>query len=588
MVRSLWVRGRYWVAAAGFAVGCGQSKSLSGFGATGDDGGESDAGLAEGGNGGDDGGGGQFGGSSGIAPTGPVTDFPSPVLDGSAPTNSGSLFGAAGSGAASGGPCLVEPEVNVLYPQNWLAPRFRWTAAGAQNLFELRLHVANQTSDLVVYSTNTSWTMPVDTWNALRLHSAGQAMTITVRGGNLEGSSLQGIAVGSQAPMGVAPVAATGAIVYWTTNDATTGGSVLKGFSPGDSTVGTVLMPTQFATAQQTGSTCIGCHASSPDGEFAAFTYTNSAAQQWQGGIALIDNEAGTVGAAPSFMNAAGTTSLERYNAGGLAFSPAHWAPGDRTTISSFDNSGNAQNIGLTWVNLDATTLATTTGTIARTGDSQLAGAPSWSHDGNTVAYVSTNRVCTGRLGNCNGTAFDQPPDPGSTADIYTVPYAGGQGGQATPLPGASDESNQEYYPAYSADDKLIAFNRIGPNLNLYAQPAAEVFVIASAGGTATRLAANDPPACTGITSPGINNVWPKWGPAALSAGGDTYYFLIFSSLRYDKHTDQLFITAVVRHADGTMVTNYGAIYLWNQPPTENNHTPAWDKFKVPALPMVQ
>ncbi len=242
----------------------------------------------------------------------------------------------------------------------------------------------------------------------------------------------------------------------------------------------------------------------------------------------------------------------------------------------------------LQWINLNATTLVATSGIVARSGDTHLAGAPSWSHDGNTVAYVSTNRICTGRMGNCNPLpntpgyaglpAYTDPSDPGSTADLYTVPYAGGAGGTATPVSGASDPMLQEYYPAYSPDDTLLAFNRIGPNLNLYGQPAAEVFVIPSKGGTATRLAANDPPQCTGLTSPGINNVWPKWGPAALSANGETYYWLIFSSTRYDKATDQLYITSVVKKSDGSLET-HGAIYLWNQPTGENHHTPAWDKF---------
>jgi hypothetical protein len=32
-------------------------------------------------------------------------------------------------------------------------------------------------------------------------------------------------------------------------------------------------------------------------------------------------------------------------------------------------------------------------------------------------------------------------------------------------------------------------------------------------------------------------------------------------------------------------VSTYGALYLWNQPSTEGNHTPAWEYFNVPAPP---
>ena len=78
--------------------------------------------------------------------SGPFHDFPSsPLLDmpdaGSAPSNAAQLFGPPSQGAASGGPCLVEPEVGALYPNNWLRPRFAWTTPNSEDLFELRVHV---------------------------------------------------------------------------------------------------------------------------------------------------------------------------------------------------------------------------------------------------------------------------------------------------------------------------------------------------------------------------------------------------------------------------------------------------------------
>jgi len=520
------------------------------------------------------------------APSGPVTDFPDPVLDGTAPSNSPMLFGPATQGATSGGPCLVEPEGDALYPQNWLRPRFRWVAAGGANLFELRIHAANQTSDLVVYTTNTSWTMPSATWDSLRYHSYGQGMTVGVRSGTWSGNALQGEAMGTQTPIGVAPVQATGTIVYWTTNDAITGGSVLKGFSPGDESVETVLTPMQFSQEQGANSQCIGCHTSTPDGEFAAFTTTTvpNDLTHWEGAIARVDPDAGVVGGQASFVTDAGSEALARWNVGGMTFSPAHWQTGDRHAIVSFDNGNSTSDIELSVIDFEALDPTTAAGTIARTGDSQLAGAPNWSHDGNTIAYVSTNRVCTGRLGNCDPGVYDAPADDGSRAAIYTVAYDGGAGGMASPLPGASDPSMQTYYPAFSPDDQWIAFNGIANDLNLYDQPAAELFVIPAAGGTAQRLTANDPPACSGLRSPGLDNVWPKWGPTALQANGNTYYWLIFGSKRMDMTTQQLYMTSIVRASDGSIET-HGAVYLWNQPATEHNHTPAWDTFKVPPTP---
>src|SRR5262245_57323599 len=73
---------------------------------------------------------GGFGGS-GMMPTpcmGVCTDFPAtPDTRPGAPANAATIFGAAGSGS-SGGPCIIEPQENSLFPNNWLRPRFRWTA----------------------------------------------------------------------------------------------------------------------------------------------------------------------------------------------------------------------------------------------------------------------------------------------------------------------------------------------------------------------------------------------------------------------------------------------------------------------------
>ena len=122
-------------------------------------------------------------------------------------------------------------------------------------------------------------------------------------------------------------------------------------------------------------------------------------------------------------------------------------------------------------------------------------------------------------------------------------------------------------------------------------QPASELYVMPTAGGTATRLAANDPPSCS--PSPMItqaqtmNNTWAKWSPTANTApNGSTYYWLIFSSWRQGQKDSagdpiaQLYMTAIVQPEAGPMQT-YPAVYLWNQPPTVSNFTPAWDVFKI-------
>ncbi len=205
--------------------------------------------------------------------TGPFSDFPpSPIIDGSdTPTNGGALFGAAGTGSATGGPCLIEPEVGTLFPNNWLRPRFTWVPAGGETLFELRVTTPNEIDPLVVYTTASTWTMPADLWAALSSHIIDQPITVTVRGATYDATSMtltSGPELGSTGPIAIAPAAAPGAIVYWTTSN----GTGLRGFHIGDESVVDIVQPAQAGTA------CVGCHSSTPDGTFVGFSASQNAA----------------------------------------------------------------------------------------------------------------------------------------------------------------------------------------------------------------------------------------------------------------------------------------------------------------------
>ena len=153
-----------------------------------------------------------------------------------------------------------------------------------------------------------------------------------------------------------------------------------------------------------------------------------------------------------------------------------------------------------------------------------------------------------------------------------------------------------EYYPSFSADDKYLAFNSAPQANTMYYNADAEVYVVPSNGGTATRLKANDPASCAtrldtraAAKSPGVTNSWARWSPEFPTCkDGKTYYWLIFSSWREGAHYTngspiaQLYVTAVV--TDEINTYTYPAIYLWNQPANFSNHTPAWDVFQIPDV----
>jgi hypothetical protein len=571
------------------------------------------------------------------------TDLSStPIIDTGTSQDAPSHFTATGLG--SGGVCITEPGDGALLPNNWTRPRFAWVPASGQTLFEVRVHIDSQKNDLLAYTTSTTWTLPADTWKALAADAWGQDITVTVRGVNMAASSAP---AGSSMKFQIAPAIANGSLIYWAAVGDKNGDSWLEGFSVGDETVAQVLDTSQVAekmsrdtggnlvTQDQTtnmplangpGSVqCIGCHAAVPDHNSVSFLDF----YPWPGVAASVNPQ--STGDVPTWLTPGGAEALALPWIGMMTYSAPIWNAGQHIVVAGWQvgspsspgtpwqSGGTDSPSNLVWINVSTSqpqvfandagawsslmgqnqlfvtaNLGKSYGYLARTGDSNSASCPTWSHDGTTIAYASNNAPKDGRLAT-------------GTSDIYTVPYNNGKGGAATPVQGAADPSFAEYYPWYSSDDKYIAFDRAANSSSqaMYYNPSAEVYVVPAAGGTATRLAANDPPACLGVASPGVTNSWPKWSPQATVCDGKTYYWLIFSSSRLNRPfnvknmkdgneepTSQLYLTAVVDDGSSAPAT-YPGVYIWNQPTTnigfadsnQSNHTPLWDVVTIPASP---
>ncbi len=539
-------------------------------------------------------------GETSVAVCNPCNDFPSaPVLDGPsdggggepvvgpAPTNSPTLFGATGD--PTGGPCVFEPEVGTLFPNNWLRARFRYVIPTGQNLFEIRVHAAREANDLVVYTRSDRWTMPKDMWTNLAAHVQNEPITMTVRGAVYDdgsGTLTSGPSTGTSGDISIAPAQATGSIVYWVTSTAS-----LKGFQIGDEGVTDVVTPAQD-DEPDAGLTvgCIGCHSSAGDGKYVLPSSAPSAGSGVPAWISVRSSDGLATEPGPSVISPSAAQLLLRETQQLPSSSSAHFKPGDRLVISNYDTTKN----DIIWTDLEAASTTQYSGTgsyagtgwgvFARNGDLEAdgttprqGGEAAISHDGNTIAYVSANTMNYGVAVLSND------------GDIKTIPFNDRQGGTSTPVPGASDPAWSEFYPTFSpAGDKLLAFGRVPsggpavPNGDNYANVATEVMVIPSGGGTPTRLAANDPPACLGQPSPGVSNSWPKWAPGATDVGGKTYYWLVFSTIREFGHPQLYLTSVVVDDATGTIDGSHAALHIWNQPEEEHNHTPAWDFFNVP------
>jgi hypothetical protein len=511
--------------------------------------------------------------------SGTCDDFPSsPIVTGGAPSGAPGMFGGSGTAAA---PCITEPEDGTLFPNNWLRPRVKVSAPGA-SLFEIRMHAAKEAHDLVVYTASDTWTMDRATWLALASHVVDASIDVTVRS-----LGASGVSAAARSSFTIAPVPANGKMVYWALRgyDASIPTNTeLFGFGVGDESVVSVLkVPQVQQTSSGVAESCIGCHTATPDGAFVGFTGN----YPWGNAIASV--EPGNTGEMPSFLGGAGVGALTGDWHGIITFSAQHWTTGDHIAITSLSTDAVDPAAKLMWMELDSGQ----SGLLARNGDPAGAAAPNFSHDGTRVVYTSTNANQDGRLGV-------------GTADLYTIPFGDRAGGAAKPIAGAASTDAAEYYPALSPDDELVAFNRLPQSDasvtptgqpydgGMFFNPAAEIWVVPTVGGDPVRLLANDPPACTPPVKPntrvypdtaGWDNSWAKWAPEIGVAGERKFYWLIFSSYRYDisPPRGQLYMTAVVT-TELTTIT-YPAVYLWNQDLTTSNHTPAWEKFQIPIVP---
>jgi hypothetical protein len=584
------------------------------------------------------------GGSSVVTPTGcngPCTDFeptasnPNPIFQVNVSTGVTGMFGTP----SGSGPCVTEPEDGSLFPNNWLPPRVH--VPGNSGYLKITFHADMESTDLVAYAQGDSWALPKPIWQSLAAHINEQNITVTVQTPNGGATSVN---------FQIAPVGAGGSMVFWSADPKAVGktgvetmaqsavvnDSFLDGFTVGDDstlwqangTPALSITDVKQQVATQNGNTqgshCIGCHVGTPDGNSVGFV------DAWPWGGAFANIQASTKGQALSTYPGAscanwntctGSRTFVQYPwMGGMAFSRAHWTSGDQIAIVAAQiptsdltmpwNTDDYQLGNLVWVDTESSAVTMTNGQpfptrgaafdyMTHSGDLGGVAFPTWSNDGSTIVYSSTPVGCSGQ--NCMPGDKDGRLNVGHT-DLYAVQYNSRAGGPATAVAGASSSSLEEYYPAFAPDDSMLAFTAVPSGQVMYANAQAELYMVpfkapsGTPGAQAIRLDANDPPKCSGLTSPGINNHWPKWSPTIGNANGKSYYWLIFSSNRYNPNSmtvtngsntatvyvSQLYITAIVKNEVG--YNTYPAIYLYNQPANRLNTTPAWQDFHIPIV----
>jgi hypothetical protein len=517
---------------------------------------------------------------------GACKDFPAqPIIGEGVPANAPTLFGDPGNMMA-GSLCVLEPQLSsgttpgAMIPANWVRPRFRVKAPAGIDVLEIRIHSPAEMNDLVVYTTYkedkttgapSSWYLPKEIWAGMPVagspasgaglanNAAGDPLTVTIRGIN---SASPGMPVGIKGDFNIAPVVATGSMVFWTVNsgNVTPDSSKLLGFAVGDEGVANALTLPQVKWTGEIGEDgatlrgfydkpklagfvdgqvrCIGCHTTIPDNTGVLF------GDDWpwsKAGAAL------NTGAVPTSLAAGAQAIMMTPWWGQQTMVKAHWVEGDHTIVSSYGTtfSSDAQRSipwnklpsyagtdgatkddkvkwhSLAWINADYNPATPIPLTIAAGNDY---GSPNLAARNTAVTAAmgtgwgliatgdtkvsdvspSLNHVGDSIVYVTTDYSPDGHPDATATvADIRTVPYNNRAGGTSKALPGASDPALLEYYPSYSGDDKLIAFTQ-APKPGTaspdgpYYNRFGKVMVIPAAGGTATPLAANDANTCAG------------------------------------------------------------------------------------------
>ncbi|HYQ00944.1 MAG TPA: hypothetical protein VER96_19880 [Polyangiaceae bacterium] len=561
-------------------------------------GGHPSAGSSTSGEGGEAGGSEAGAGGEAGATNGTASDFPKqPILVDGAPANAPELFAAA-TDTSTKPLCVLEPQLSAdtvpgaMFPSNWLRPRFR-VAAADFDLYEIRLHSAAESNDLVVYTKQKTWYLPKGIWRGsgvnagLSVAASGGPVSVTIRALN---SSTPQTAARVSGSFNIAPAVASGSILFPTAAPLppTPDGSKVLGFSIGDEGVQSALTLPQLAWSGQfveDGVFFNGYYDRVPLAGFAngqvrriyrpVLTPDNQAlafGDEWPYALAMAQLTGGTVGSIPTYVGTGAQGMLRMSWLGSPTFSAAHWAPKDRILVSSYGTtftSGKARNnpwqslpayVGtdgataddlvkwhqLAWFDLEASFAVPLTELDYGTIDTRY--KPVTAAKGSSWGLIATGDANVSNVTPSFNPAGDKlayvatdysplgfPDSLATKADIRVVPYNSHNGGASQALVGASDANYFEYEPSFSPDGKLVAFSRAatggpdGPFRNRYA----ELSVVPATGGERARLVANDPNACASDPTPlALLNGSPAWGPNPVHQEGRTYYFLIFTSAR--------------------------------------------------------
>jgi hypothetical protein len=505
-----------------------------------------------------------------------------PGMSGSIPTGAPSIFSTTNNDT-SRSPQLVYPNDGVLFPPNVSGIEIHFLPGSTSNtLFEVSLAGSLTTVNAIVRCTapagiNGCIYLPdPGLWATVAVGNAGQGpVSLVVRGTDDSGTS---VGNSSTFHLQFAQDNIDGALYYWTTSG--TSAIMRWDFSGSTQSAQAFLTPTNTD-----GTTCVGCHALTPDGS----RLVASAGGQGDGRLLLWDVSNNL---ALQTFPLTQRSQFESWNSDGTQF------------VGMYGDNQNTKNPARKGpVNL--LIFDGMTGTVASTIDlgGLRADHPDWtkSTDGpNTIVFSSVDPTAT---------TSDQKP---ATGGIDYVQFDGtAWGAPQTLVPSVLGKNR--YYPAIGPDGDLVIYDEStctagtptagavpDKSCNADIDATATMFLTSlSNPGTPIALATANGPGVADSANTALTNSFPRWSPFISNLNQmDKVVWLTFSSTRQYGLRSPPAPADTIEGTIGTLIwmvginpgvggsdPSYTAFCLPFQDVTTSNHLAQWAKFfvKVPG-----
>jgi hypothetical protein len=418
-------------------------------------------------------------------------------------------------------PAVLYPPDNTLVPPNMNVIETQFDQGMGNTLFEIDFENAvtdvrvetqcNAITDTKGLATNgCAYDLSQTVWDYIaQTNAGGEPLMISVRATD---STQSCVATSSSTNILFAEQPLNGGIYYW--QSVVIGG--VQGAAGGVFTYNFGVpnqAPNPFLTPSGSSNKCVGCHFLSRDGLKMTYGSDDADADDEYGDLRpqLLDVTTKTV---PMMM--------PMLPPGFQTFSPDH------SVFLASD--GRDMNNPPAFYLFNSTTGAA--GSPATVPSGGLRGTqPDWSPDGTSIVFV---QVPSGDFfSNMGGTSTNGDDEHFYHGSLFTMSYnsAAQTFGSPTALLGSQGENN--YYPAYSPDNKFVIFNRAPATQPLLSQDAfsnvnAQVMLMpATAGAMPIAL-----PALNNGNSSTYTNSWPRFAPTVQMYKGHQLVWVTFSSTR--------------------------------------------------------